>query len=533
MSIEVLDCTLRDGGYCNNWDFGFNNIKFIIKKLEMAHVDIIEIGFLSDKKTVTYENSIFKDSDKIKKILCNIKKQAKIVCMCNWGEIDFSRLESKEILGIDGIRLAFHKGDWKDAVKAAEVIKDKGYELYLQPMVTINYDDFELLELINAVNKLKPEAFYIVDSFGVVRKEDLLRMYYLVNHNLASDIKLGYHAHNNMQLAFANAASFLEINDDRNKIIDCSVFGMGRGAGNLTTELFVEHLNRYYDKSYEIAPLLQIIDNVLNKFYCESYWGYSLPQYLSSKHNCHPNYAIWLSNKNTLSTESINEILQRIPVEEKGEFNIKLLESLYLDYQNINYNDRDDILFLKEKLSGEKILLIAPGKSYKTSNMQIKKFIEEQSPIVISINFSPRDLKADIVFICNQKRYNQYIECDENKNEKIIITSNINNVKTSVYACINYHTICNDTVIVEDNAMLMILKLLTKLEIRDVYIAGMDGYSSNYEENYFDSNMQMNAEKGYERLINEGIKRELGKIKSVINCYWITQSIFSDEERNE
>ena len=99
-----------------------------------------------------------------------------------------------------------------------------------------------------------------------------------------------------MQLAYSNAQSLVDLHSDRELIIDASVYGMGRGAGNLNTELFVQYLNDNADGNYDIKPLLSIIDEILNEFYQRNYWGYSLPNYLSASHNAHPNYAGFMAN---------------------------------------------------------------------------------------------------------------------------------------------------------------------------------------------------------------------------------------------
>lgn len=155
-------------------------------------------------------------------------------------------------------------------------------------MMTINYSDKELLDLIDAVNKLNPYACYIVDSFGVMKRNDLLVLSYIFDHNLNDNIIMRYHAHNNLQLAYSNAHSFADINIKRDKIIDSSIYGMGRGAGNLNTELFVQYLNDNHEGQYVVDPLLKIIDESLNAIYQETYWGYSMPHYLSAVYNCTP-----------------------------------------------------------------------------------------------------------------------------------------------------------------------------------------------------------------------------------------------------
>ena len=125
----------------------------------------------------------------------------------------------------------------------------------------------------------------------------MIRLFYIVDYKLDSNIVLGFHSHNNMQLAYSNAQTLVDIQITRNIIIDTSIMGMGCGAGNLNTELFVEYLNDNFDMHYRLKPLLILIDEVLNIFYYENYWGYSLPNYLSAKYNTHPNYAKYLDEK--------------------------------------------------------------------------------------------------------------------------------------------------------------------------------------------------------------------------------------------
>lgn len=531
MNIQVLDCTLRDGGYCNNWEFGLDNINYIIDKLLEANIDIIELGFLSDCKEPTQNNSIFRGSDKLKSILNTREKHSKFLCMCNYGEIDFDKLENKSSMCIDGIRLAFHKNNWKDALAQGKLIKEKGYELYIQPMVTESYSDKELIEMVEYANTIMPEAFYIVDSFGSVKRDSLLRMYYLINHSLNPNIKIGFHSHNNMQLSYANAQSFVDIFDDREKIIDSSVFGMGRGAGNLNTELFAEYLNLSCQTHYSIKPLLQIMDNVLDNIYSKHYWGYSLPHYLSALYNCHPNYATYLSSKNKLTVESIDNILKRIPETEKINFNQKLIEDLYVNYQNNEYIDESDIISLEESIQNRPVVILAPGKSLGTFSSKIISHIESLNAICISVNFIPKDICVDYIFISNQKRWEQFETkakaCDSN----FIFTSNIHAAAQDNRHFINYSSLRNTTPSVEDNAMLMLLKLLCKIGSHNIYIAGMDGYGSSNED-YFDSSMSLNLNQEYMSMVNTGVKRELQTLSQNMKITWLTPSVFAKETTN-
>ena len=524
--VKILDCTLRDGGYCNNWEFGLNNSKYITKKLMSAGIDIIECGFLSQKKQETEENTIFNTVSAVKAVLPEGAKTSEFVCMINYGEFNIDDLEEYDGTSIDSIRVAFHQKDLDDAIEVCRQIKEKGYGVYVQPMVTLNYSDAEILKLVSMTNEIGAKALYIVDSFGVVRRKDLLRMYYLIDHNLDSNIVIGYHSHNNLQLAYSNAQALSEIHSSRVKIIDSSVFGMGRGAGNLNTELFVEYLNDYIGTDYTVFPLLQIIDNVLNKFYFSSYWGYSLPHYLSSKYNCHPNYASYLSDKNTLTIEAISEILGQIPPEKKINFNKEFVEQLYVAYQGNYADDKETISSLEKKLEDKDILIIAPGQTIHNYKVKVDESIKNNNSTVIGVNFAPEEYHTDYVFISNIKRYNQFIERSNKEDETIIVTSNISS-EIADYT-VNYGSLRNSTQGVEDNVTLMLIKLLIKMGVRKVKIAGFDGYEAEISDNYADKDMSI-ATISKERAIamNTAISNELAKLSKYIEIEFVTPTKYS------
>jgi 4-hydroxy 2-oxovalerate aldolase len=334
MNIEVLDCTLRDGGYVNDWDFGKKNIQKVVDKLTEANLDLIECGFLSQKGAYNPDRSIFDNLERFKEFLPNPseRKDQKYICMINYGEYNIKDIPEKDPSSVDGIRIAFHKKDSEEAIKYCEQIKNKGYLMFPQAMVTMNYSDSELIDIVHRFNKIDPYSFYIVDSFGNMKQEDLIRFFSLVDHNLKPGIKIGYHSHDNMELAYSNSQALIKFNAEklnaqRDLIFDSSVLGMGRGAGNLNTELFVNYLNENLDTDYKIPPILQIAEEILSPIHLEKPWGYSLPYYLSAINNCHPNYATALIEKD-LPIQSIEEIIKGIPLEKRNFFDKGYINNL-------------------------------------------------------------------------------------------------------------------------------------------------------------------------------------------------------------
>lgn len=516
-NLQILDCTLRDGGYCNNWNFGYSNIKKIVTCLQDSNVDIIECGFLQDKDEYDISRTKFTNLIQLEGFLPEDKRNKIFVIMINYGSFNIENLPKCEDTIIEGIRFTFRKENMHEALEQCKIIKQKGYRVFLQPMVSLSYSDTEFLELIDLANNIDPYAFYIVDSFGVMKQNELIRLFYLVDHNLSKEIRAGYHSHNNMQLAFSNAQALLQINSSRNMIIDCSIYGMGRGAGNLNTELFLEYCNINFFDKFKIQPVLVVIDEILNRFYKKKPWGYSLPNYLSARHNLHPNYALYLSDKNTLSVENIDEIFSMIPLEKKVIYDENYISKLYIDYMTTNQENicHKDKLYMK--LFEKKVLLIAPGKSTQTNSEMIIDFVKKNNVTVIAVNFNYDKVETDFIFVSNIRRYKQLNNIN---NDKLIITSNIKG--ENAFYKTKYLDLLNNEESVKDNAGLMAIKMLIKFNVSKIYLAGFDGYSYNVDENYYSEELELINMNNTIDKMNKGMNKILDIYINESNLEFIT-----------
>jgi len=515
--IHVLDCTLRDGGYCNNWKFGFNNIKKINQSLVDADIDIIECGFLTNKIKYNSDLSKFTTIEELKAVIPFSRNGKLFVAMMNYGEYNLDDLPDCVGTSIDGIRVAFHKKDLEQSLNVCKKIKDKGYKVFIQAMVSLAYTDEEFLSLIHKVNEIEPYAFYIVDSFGMMKKKNLMRLFYIVENNLKEDIWIGFHSHNNMQLAYSNAQSLVDVRTNRNLIIDSSIYGMGRGAGNLNTELFVEYLNENADGHYNLKPLLNVIDEILNDFYQMNYWGYSLPNYVSAVHWAHPNYAGYLSDKHTLTVEAMDEIFAMMPQEKRFEYDKDYIERLYVKYMATGKAQETHKTELKERLDGKKVLLIAPGKSASDEADKIIEFASRADVISISINFEYSGCKTDLIFVSNMRRFR---ELSLDKYSKCIVTSNI--PADEPYIKANYFDLLLPYESVRDNAGLMAINYLKSLGVQDIYLAGFDGYSHDSQQNYALQDMDYVVKNAMADIMNVGMTEAIISLKKEINITWIT-----------
>lgn len=328
INIKVLDCTLRDGGYINNWNFGRKNIRDIISNLDRAGINFIEIGFFRSGKHLESQ-SLYSDFASLTNIVPEETNINKLMGMIAFGEFPIDDIPEAEQSLIKGIRLIFKKHQRQAAFEYCRKLKDKGYRLFINPTFIDQYNEKELLLLIEKINKIQPYGMTIVDSMGVLKEKDLLNLYYLIDNNLDKNIVLGFHSHNNLKLSFSNAQSLLRLNKTRELVIDSTILGMGRGAGNLCTEVLTQYLNDNYGGKYNVVPVLKLMDEIIHPIFEKTPWGYSVPYYLAALNHCHPNYAKYLIDKQTVPVDVINQILSAIPFEKRSIYDLDLIEQMY------------------------------------------------------------------------------------------------------------------------------------------------------------------------------------------------------------
>ena len=321
-SIRLLDCTLRDGGFVNDWRFGVEAIPNIIRDLERSGIEAIEIGFL---KNEPYQPGrvVFNDVEQIKQTIGKKKPGVLYSVMCELvTPLPLDRIPPAEADGLDLIRMMLWKtkrldnGDVVDALQDGytycKALVDKGYRLCIQPVRVDQYSDDEFVSMLHQFSELDPLAIYIVDSWGTQNPENMLHYMNIADQVMPKHIALGYHGHNSMMQALSIAQALLWKNYSRDIMIDASVHGIGRSAGNLHSELIAKYLNDEYEKHYEVAPILQIYENYIQKIRQTESWGYSIPYFLTAAYNCNPAYAKYLSGTKKLGVDEIQFVLSHL-----------------------------------------------------------------------------------------------------------------------------------------------------------------------------------------------------------------------------
>ena len=523
----LLDCTLRDGGYLNDWKFGKENVASIFERLVSSGVDVIEIGFLDDRREYDSERTIMPNTQCVEKIFKNMDRgTAMVVGMIDYGTCAIEQLQPCSESYLDGIRVIFKKEKMYSAMEFCKQVKALGYQVFSQLVSITSYSDEELREVIGLVNECHPFAVSMVDTYGLCDAPKLAHIVEIIDQQLAPDICLGYHAHNNFQLGYANAVSVLNSSIDRDVLVDGTLYGMGKGAGNAPLELLAMYMNLNYGKNYDLGQIQEAISTCVLDRYHKKPWGYTLFYYIAASNGCHPDYVSYLMNKRTLSVTAVNEILQKIPEEKKLGKDKRMIEELYLEYQKQACEDSETLADLQRLLEGKLVLMIGPGKTCKTEIDKILNFAEKEHPFVISINYITEKLRPDAVFLTNSRRYLQMsnkLRNPENKNLPLIVTSNIRLVDEKNVRTVNYAQLIDETAEFPDNSMMMMIRLLLNVGVKKIALAGFDGYTAD-NVNFFDVNMEYSFVKAKADSLNESGRAFFENIKDQINILFITTS---------
>lgn len=314
--FNLLECTLRDGGYITNWYFSEKMMKETVETLIDAGLDYIEVGYLNN--SITEKNkSQFCSIEQIKEILPENRKDKVILAMADVNQFAPEDITPYTGQSIDGIRVVFYKHQVEKAIILCKKIKEMGYKLFIQPMVTIDYSVDEYSKLIMELAKIEPYAVSIVDSFGYMLKEDFRKYFKILDNSLNENAMIGFHSHNNMNLAFITAQDIFEYETTRKLVIDASLYGMGRGAGNLQTELIANYYNMIFGNQYDMKKIIYLISKYIMPIYKENTWGYSPYFLLTGIYKCHPNYVSYLLQQYDVTVEEFEKFVQVIPQEMK------------------------------------------------------------------------------------------------------------------------------------------------------------------------------------------------------------------------
>lgn len=485
---QILDCTLRDGGYLVDKEFGDENIHGIVKGLVDTKIDIIEIGFLQNEG-FGEGKPIFKNSLEAEKYIPQKKGNSIFAAFADFSRYDITNLDEHTGKSFDAVRICFFKHERFDVINMLKEVKRKGYLLFVQPVDVMGYTDAEFLDLITSINDLEPYCFSIVDTFGSMYEDDLYRVFSLIDNNLNPETKVGFHSHNNLQMSSALTQAFLKnAHGKRNVIVDTTISGMGRGAGNTPTELIVQYMIDKMGYTYDVDSLLDVIDYYMRNISSRATWGYSTNFYIAGAYSAHVNNIAYLSKKNSIKSKDIRYILNEIGIDKRKKYHYDELENIYLQYMQSDIDDAKDFYALRDIFKGKNVVILAAGKSIVEQREEIIDYIQEKDSIVISINNIHEGYDINYLYVNNIKRYNNFKESYSNK-IPMICTSNIKQEKADNEYIISFLKLIKCGWENMDNSTILLLRLLDSCKVSEIGIAGFDGYG--YGKNYAEENNEV------------------------------------------
>jgi 4-hydroxy 2-oxovalerate aldolase len=461
--FEVLDCTIRDGGYLNNWRFDIKMVREVYRALSKAGVDIVEIGFRGTEKY--FERNKFgpwrfTDIEDLKTVIDGING-ARIAIMGDFGKLDLDEITDEYRQYVDIIRIASHKNETNHAIKLLEKIKEKGFKVSLNAMGITSYTDEETEELKKMLNTSDIDYFYIADSYGSLmpgQTKHLIETFKEISH-----LKIGFHPHNSLQMAFANTIQAIQSGAD---VVDSTIFGIGRAAGNLQTEVLLSYLQSSTTDKYNVIPVLSCIDRFFMNLEVDEPWGYQLPYMLSGIFKCHPYYPKTLVDYRIYSMEDVWNALEIVSKKDPVGFSKDIIQEIVdsgvlmgghqevktrkekifnteedcVDNKNDSQEDTTVRVSYINRHTKRDFLIVANGPSLKEYGEKINAFIKRYDPVIIGGNYLAGLIKPHYHAFNNKKRFVDYVDT-VSEDSVLLIGQNITDSMVREYTKRDYETL--------------------------------------------------------------------------------------------
>ena len=491
----LLDCTFRDGGYYNKWNFDLGLFDDYIKCMSICNVDIVEIGFRFNDK-----NKFLGEFAQTKEEFINsltLPKNIKYAVMINAKEFYnkessiFKKFIRKKKSKISLVRIAINFYEYKNARKIINNLNSLGYEVGLNLMQAHDKTEKELKDLIYDVRSwnLKIDFLYFADSLGCM---DAKYINFITNKMINYwNGDIGIHAHNNKSMAFSNTMVSLSAGS---KICDSTILGMGRGAGNAQTEFLLQELK---------GPLnykqLKLVNDLLIKFkeLKERFkWGYNFLYFYAANNKIHPTYIQTFLSEKRYSQIQILEILNKLSSKDLLSFSKSKINDIFFEDQQSIKNLKNNKL---PKIKNKKVLIVGNGLSVLDNTIQLKKLLTEKNFTSIFLNknnYLDNKAYADFTVVVNSFRLlsdlSQYANSQLNliapiKKFKENFKVKFKNQKIYNYPVMikdNYFEVKNNyTILPKELAINYALSLCVKSKVKEIYLIGIDGYQDD-EKNH-------------------------------------------------
>lgn len=490
--INILDCTLRDGGYYNNWNFNVDLINRYLKVMSEIKVDYVEIGFRFRDKRDFKGPCAYSDENFLNKL--KIPKSLKIAVMINGSELlekEYLRKKNNLLKNIFKkssnskvklVRIACHLSEVNKVMPVAAKIKRLGYKVAINLMQISDKSNDEIKDFCNLIKQYKIDIIYFADSTGSLNRDQTFQI--VKNFKKYWSGNLGIHAHDNMNMAMDNTMTAL--NNGVNWI-DSTVLGMGRGPGNVKTENLVLELEKKFKKKYNYNSLLKIIYKDFLPMKKKYGWGSNFYYYLSGLYKIHPSFVQGMLATNSFSSDKIIDVINSLKTEGGKKFSNDLLnmyKGYYLGKEKGKYQP-------KKNMKNKNILILGSGSGVQNHKKALEAFIKKNKLFVIALNTqnSLNPKLINIRAVCNtlrlltdhqvfnhlpQKIVLPYQRLSKSIKEKFQKVKKLDfgiDVKNNSFKFLKSSAIIPNTL-----AISYALALANSGQAKKIYLAGFDGY---------------------------------------------------------
>ncbi len=488
-NINLLDCTLRDGGYYNNWFFEKELINEYLRVMDLIKIDYVEIGFRFLDKIKIKGPCAYSEERFLKTL--KIPKNLKLGVMVNASDftghqniIELAkknfRLKKDSLISL--VRIACHHHEVKEVLPLINWLKKSGYKVGVNIMQIPELSSQEIKDSVKEIKKTKADILYFADSMGSL---DGIKTKKIINQIKSIWKKsTGIHTHDNMGKALENSVAAINNSVDW---IDCTVTGMGRGPGNTKTEYLILELNR---KKENLINLLNLIKKYFEPLKEKYKWGSNPFYYFAGLNSIHPTFVQEMLSDIRFDPEDIYNNLDNLSTVGGRKFSKELITLGKNYYKKINKGD----WIPSETIYNQNILIIGPGTSIKRYKQKIIRFIKKNKPLVFVLNaINPIPKKyvyANIV--CHPLRLLSDID-KHKKSTKYLITP-FSSFSKNIKSRINSKKILNFGLQVKNNkfrfeknyavlpnslAITYTLGICTSGKCKKIFFAGLDGYSKS------------------------------------------------------
>ena len=493
--LKILDCTLRDGGYYNNWNFSIELINKYLKVMSEIKVDYVEIGFRSGEKkefrgACAYTTDEFLDSLKI-------PKNIKIAVMINGAELIKNNNLKKNLSSLNNlfkkskfsrvklIRIACHFSEIHKVIFIASKIKNLGYQVAINLMQISDRTENEIQQFCDLAKKYNMDALYFADSTGSLSSEQTLGIVRYFKKNWKND--LGIHAHDNMDKAMENAMISL-----KNGVnwIDSTVLGMGRGPGNVKTENLILELEKKYNRKVNYNSLIKLVENDFIPMRNKYGWGSNVYYYLSGLYGIHPSFIQGMLGVKNFTSEEILAVIENLKTEGGKKFSNDLIDTYKKYFVGKGKGKYNPIQNIKNK----DVLILGSGPGVKVHKIALESFIKKYKPFVIALN-TQNSINSKLIntrAVCNTLRLLTDHRSFKHLPQKLILPyqrlSNLIKDKFKKVKKLDFGVeVKNNTfqfmkssaVIPNTLAISYALGISNSGKAKKIYIAGFDGYEAD------------------------------------------------------